>query len=139
MREEWQERSSFGSNWLRFQVPPELLPISSTRATVQVKASGPMGRLEILGLKGDAIQSVQVVTDPVGTITIDVTDADLLEISPDGGLSLGVNAGIPTPDAAPGPDGTAPAPSPNAQLKANYWRIESLSLQLWATTSKADE
>ncbi|MFO0919147.1 MAG: hypothetical protein U0872_12635 [Planctomycetaceae bacterium] len=139
MREEWQERSSFGSNWLRFQVPPELLPISSTRATVQVKASGPMGRLEILGLKGDAIQSVQVVTDPVGTITIDITDADLLQISPDGGLSLGVNAGIPTPDAAPGPDGAAPTPSTNAQMKANYWRIESLSLQLWATTSKADE
>ncbi len=144
-RQEWQERSSFGSNWLRFQVPPELLPITAAKARVQIKASGPMGRLEVLGLKGDAVQSLQVVTDPVGTVTIEISDADVLTVSADGGVSLGVSAGIPSPEILGANSTTSPesaAANPGSlgdDIKANYWRIEALSLQLWAKTTSNEK
>ena len=54
-----------------------------------------------------------------------ITDTELLQITEDGGLVLGLNAGDPgRPELTHTQD--------DRDTKVNYWRIESLGLQLWA-------
>jgi hypothetical protein len=147
-RKEWQERSTPGSAWLNFQVPREFLPIKPGKARISMKVSGPVGRLEFLGWKHNAVTSLATIIDPVGTLSVDVTDADVLTLSETGGLALGVRAGDPS---RPELTGTTDRPPPLnsaadgsgsrvgkgfSDVKVNYWRIESLTLQLWATTTE---
>ncbi len=122
---EWQERAAPSSAWLRFQVPRELLPVAASRAQVVVQVAGPVGRLELLGRQDGAAQSIQTITDPVGRLVFEITDPKLLQITPDGELVLGLNAGDPSRPELTHTKGDRDA-------KVNYWRIESLGLQLWA-------
>ena len=127
VRKEWQERSSPSTTWLRFQVPRELLPLKANKARLQIKLSGPIGRLEVLGIRENSPVSIESVVDPASTVTVNVSDSDLLTVSSDGDLSLGISGGDPARAQAPNPSGTISG--------ANYWRIESLDLNLWATAT----
>lgn len=122
---EWQERAVPSSTWLRFQVPRELLPVAARRARVVIQVAGPVGRLELLGQHDGAAQTIQTLTDPVGRLMIEITDPKLLQISADGELVLGLNAGDPSRPELTHTQG-------DRDTKINYWRIESLGLQLWA-------
>lgn len=138
-RKEWQERSNPGTSWLSIQVPLELLPASASRARIEIKVSGPVGRIEILGLKNGGVAKLETVKDPVGTVLIDVNDPDALSISDSGELALGISAGDPER-----PELTQSSPlekgwtSKGRQTisKVNYWKIESLTVQLWAKTTE---
>lgn len=138
-RNEWQERSTPGTAWLSIQVPQELLPAEASRARIEIKVSGPVGRIEILGVKNGKIETAETVKDPVGTISIDVNDPDLLSIAATGELTLGINAGDPD---RPELTQTSPSESErssgkrNANAKVNYWKIESLTVQLWVKTTE---
>lgn len=127
-RREWQERSAAGVAWLNVQVPPELTPLAATRARIDMKVTGPIGRVEILGLKGTEVVSLKEVANPVGSISIDISDVDALVVDDDGHLVLGVNAGVPQAENG--------ASNTSKTTKANYWRIESLAIQLWARTAE---
>lgn len=129
-RKEWQERSSPNTTWLSFQIPRGLLPLEATKARLQIKVSGPMNRLEILGLKSDSPVSLETVVDPVGSLAFDIADAELLQVSEQGTLSLGISAGDPARTAS------ASAASGST---SNYWRIDSLSLQVWAKAAERSE
>ncbi len=129
---EWQERSRPSTTWLSFQVPRGLLPSRATKARVDVDVSGLMGRLEILGARNGEVVSLQSVTDPVGTLSFEIDDPDVLTISDDGGLILGIRAGVPTQTEGDGSGTGQASAAVNLAAPANYWRIESLSLQLWA-------
>lgn len=138
-KHQWQERSTPGLAWLSFQTPRALMPIVARRAQIEMKVTGPIGRVEILGLKAGNVVNLKSIVNPVGSLTIEIPDADALTIDQQGRLSLGLSAGHsdqPGPAGnltdTPQTDGAVPAINKNA--KANYWRIESLSLQLWATT-----
>ena len=72
-----------------------------------------------------AAQTIQTLTDPVGRLAIEIADPKLLQISEDGELVLGLNAGDPSRPELTHTQGDRDA-------KVNYWRIESLGLQLWA-------
>ena len=122
---EWQERAEPSSTWLRFQVPHELLPVAASRARVVIQVAGPVGRLELLGRHDGAAQTIQTFTDPVGRLVLEITDLKLLQITADGGLVLGLNAGDPSRPELTHTQG-------DRDTKINYWRIESLGLQLWA-------
>ena len=122
---EWQERAVPSSAWLRFQVPRELLPLFARRAQVVIQVAGPVGRLELLGKSYGAAQTIQTITDPVGRLVFDITDPGLLEITEAGELVLGLNAGDASRPELTHTQGDRDA-------KVNYWRIESLGLQLWA-------
>ncbi len=121
---EWQERAAPSSTWLRFQVPRELLPVKASRARVVIQVAGPVGRLELMGLHEGAAQTIQTVTDPVGRLVFELTDPKLLQITEAGELVLGLNAGDPSRPELTHTQGDRDA-------KVNYWRIESLGLQLW--------
>ena len=139
-RHEWQERSSPGLTWLSFQIPQVLTPLVGRRARIDLKVTGPIGQIEILGLKNGNVTSLKTIANPVGSSSIEITDADVLSIDDQGLLSLGVNAGrfdpaAGTPNGSDKTSSERPIPSSNPNAKANYWRIESLALQLWAETT----
>lgn len=134
----WQERATPGLNWLSFQIPRELLPLTARRARVDLKVTGPVGRIEIFGLKEGTPTSLKTVIDPIGSVAIDLNEADALVIDQEGRLSLGLSAGdasrpeLTHGNSASGGAGGQPQASSG---KVNYWRIESLALQLWAVTT----
>ena len=141
-RKQWHERSTPGTAWLRFQIPRELLPLTANQARIDLKVTGPIGRVEFTGLNHGKMKSLQTIIDPVGAISIDVNDTDALSIDDDGGVSLGVTAGDPTrPElthSSGKPSATANGQTvgnSNRDSKVNYWRIESLTMQLWVTTT----
>ena len=128
LRHEWQERTAPALGWLSFQVPRELLPLAVERARIDLKVSGPIGQVEILGLKEGNVIGLQKVKNPVGSLSIDIADSDALVIDGEGRLALGLDAG--DRDRLPA------APDRIQNAKANFWRIESLALQLWAQTTE---
>jgi hypothetical protein len=121
---QWQDRSNPSAIWLRFQVPPVLVPLEPLRARVTVQVSGPVGKLDIAALRGKETVPLKSWTDPVGTLSLDISDPALLEIAGDGGLFLKVSGGD-----------TSRVDSTKSGGKASYWRIESLRLDLHARTS----
>jgi hypothetical protein len=126
LRHEWQERSAPTVNWLSFQVPRELMPVTIERAQLSLRVTGPVGRIEVLGLKDGNVTSLQTLKNPVGSLSIDMTDPGALTIDREGRLALGLDAG----------DRDRPAAAPGTDQKPNYWRIESLALQLWGQTTE---
>jgi hypothetical protein len=129
-RREWQERSSPSLTWLSFQLPPKLLPLKPTKAKVNVKVSGDMGQLEILGVKDGAEVTLQTERNPAGTLVFELDDPTVLDVSLDGRLRLGIKAGI-VPNSQP-----EVSVDPMSGTTASYWRIESLTLQLSAVTTE---
>ncbi|RLT21015.1 MAG: hypothetical protein DWI28_00190 [Planctomycetota bacterium] len=123
----WQEKAAPSSTWLRFQVPAVLLPLRIQRARLTIQVAGPVGKLEIAAHRAPDIVTLKTWIDPVGTLAVDISDAELLNVSADGGLLLRVSGGDPDR-----PELT------NADLqlgeKRSYWQIELLTLDLHGKT-----
>jgi hypothetical protein len=144
LKKQWQERSAPGSAWLSFQIPRELLPLAVRAARIDLKVSGPIGRVQFLGLKNRRAIDLKTVMNPVGSLSVDITDLDALTIDAEGRLALGLSAGEPDrpelsqriADKAPSDVPHQTMPSIDQTAKVNYWRIESLALQLWAKTTE---
>lgn len=128
-RRQWIEKSQPAETWLRFQIPNVLLPISAERGRVTMQVKGPMGKLTLAGHRPstNAIVPLKTWIDPVGTLSLDITDPELLSVSADGGLLLRISAGDPDR-----PELTQLEPSNNSIM--SYWQLESLSLELHAKT-----
>lgn len=150
-RKEWQERSTPGENWLSFQLPSSLLPLTANRGRLDVSVSGPVGKLEIMGLKANKVVPLKTIKDPVGSLSIDINDPEVLSINESGRLSLGILAGdadrpeLTRVESTIGPKSAGSSKPNNAEqdfrkvesnAKTNYWRIESLTLQLWAKSTE---
>lgn len=129
LHRQWIEKSQPAEAWLRFQIPQALLPIAVERARVTVRVKGPVGKLALAGHQPstNAIVPLKTWVDPVGTLSLDITDADLLSVSNDGGLLLRLSAGDPDR-----PELTKLETAENSGMI--YWQIESLSLELHART-----
>ncbi len=126
---EWQERSGANTTWLRFQIPRTLLPLKAGKAKLHLKVSGDMGQIEILGAKEATEVVLQTRRAPAGSISFEIEDPSVLDVSIDGGIRLGIKAGL-VPDA--------PLDAPVDLMAGNtksYWRIESLSLELSGVTT----
>lgn len=123
----WQEKAVPSSTWLRFQVPVVLLPLQVQRTRLMIQVTGPVGKLEIAAHRAPDIVPLKTWIDPVGTLALDITDTELLNVSADGGLLLRVSGG----------DSDRPELT-NADLqhgeKRSYWQIESLTLDLRGKT-----
>lgn len=122
-RYEWRESATYSNIWLQFQIPTELLPSLMQRGKVVLQVSGPIGKLELLGLQADKSVSIGTLIDPIGTVSFDVSDRSVLQPNEQGHLRLGLNIGDQSR-----PELTQPS-DPDA--KPNYWRVESLTLTLW--------
>ena len=129
----WQERSSPCTTWLSFQIPRSLLPAKVSKVQLDIKASGAIGRLELLGIRDHSAVRLKEVVNPVGMVHIEITDASVLNLSEDGELGLGIAAG--DPNRAGGSDPT----KMKVGATADYWKIESAGLNVWATTTDGQE
>lgn len=130
-RQLWQERSKPSTTWLGVQIPHAFLPLRPSQATVEIDVSGLMGQIELLATRNGDVVRLKTVNDPVGTLTFEIDDPEVLAITDDGELLLGVSAGIPE-EAGTTADGN------NAGDPANYWQIDSLSVQLRATIAETE-
>jgi hypothetical protein len=125
---EWQERTGACVTWLSFQIPRQVLPLKATKASIKLKVDGAMGRIGLIGVKNGVEVPLQSMTDPVGSFSFEIDDPEVLDISIDGRLTLGVSTGI---------QAAAPREIPvGGSAAANYWKIDSLTLQLWATATE---
>jgi hypothetical protein len=125
----WIEKSRPSETWLRFQLPTVLLPIAIERGRVTVQVNGPVGKLSLAGLHPRTKEVVPLKTwiDPVGSLSLEITDPDLLSVSADGGLLLHIAAGDADRPELTQLDAT------ETSIKS-YWQIESLNLELKAKT-----
>ncbi len=129
---EWQQKSAPTMTWLKFQIPEVLLPVAVQRGRVVIRVAGPVVRLEIAGLRPNRqdIVPIKTWTDPVGTLSLELTDSELLNLSADGGLMLRVAGGDPSRVESL-------SSTPDLDAKVSYWRIESLALELHVKTTEA--
>ena len=88
-----------------------------------MQVTGPVGKLEIAGLRGKEAVPMKTWMDPVGTLSYEIDDSALLHVT-DGGLLLRISGGDP---ARPG--------LTQSIGKANYWQIESLHVDLQGKTA----
>jgi hypothetical protein len=124
----WQEKSAPSATWLRFQVPLVLLPIEVERARVVLNVTGPVGKLEIAGQRNNNAVPLKTWIDPLGQLSLEITQTELLPISRDGGLLLRISGGDPDrPELTHTETDSGP--------KTNYWRILSLALELDVKTA----
>jgi len=128
-RQEWQERSKPSTTWLGIQIPRALLPLQATQASIEITVSGLMGQIEVLAVKDGSAVSLETVADPVGTLTFEIDEPEVLAVSESGELLLGVSAGVSEESGAAGTGANTGDP-------ANYWQIDSLSVQLRATIAE---
>lgn len=131
-KREWQPKSVPTTTWLRFQIPSVLLPVAIQRGRLVIRVAGPVVRLEVAGLRPNLqdIVPIKTWTDPVGTLSLELTDSEMLRVTADGGVMLRVSGG------APNPLGQATS-IPDADTKPSYWHIESLALELHVKTTEA--
>lgn len=131
-KREWQQKAVPTTTWLRFQIPSVLLPVAIQRGRLVIRVAGPVVRLEIAGLRPNLqdIVPMKTWTDPVGTLSLELTDSEMLRATADGGVMLRVSGGAPNQlDQA--------TSVPNADTKPSYWHIESLALELHVKTTEA--
>jgi hypothetical protein len=128
IHQEWAEKSAPSSTWVRYQVPSQLLPLKPQTARIQVRVSGPIGKLEISGMKLGRVVPLKKWIDPVGAVEL-TAEGDALSFDATGGILFRVAAGDPDR-----PELTRTETSDGT--KTNYWRIESLKLELKAQTTE---
>jgi hypothetical protein len=137
-RQEWQERTNPSSTWLNFQLPKELLPLQATKAQININVSGLMGTIEILGIRNGEAIGLQTVTDPVGSMSFEINDPGVLNVSQNGELAIGINAGFLAQSASIDTSQQTASRLETRTLATSYI-INSLSLQLWAIASEIHE
>ncbi|MCA9111035.1 MAG: hypothetical protein KDA52_13875 [Planctomycetaceae bacterium] len=133
---EWQERSSPSTTWLNVHIPKSLLPLQASKLQIEVMVSGLMGQIEILGVNEGRVISVEKVTDPVGKLLFEIVDPGVLTVSDDGELTIGLSAGVQADDANPSAGATG---NLNSSTPVDYWRVQSMAVQLWAVTIESAE
>ncbi|MCA9109191.1 MAG: hypothetical protein KDA52_04525 [Planctomycetaceae bacterium] len=125
-KRQWQERSGPSTATLRFQVPPEIGPIRLREARITIKVIGPMGLLQVSGIQDGTLVPVKSWTDPAGEIYVQWDNPDLLELDDAQGFRVHLSMGDP---------GRPELTQATAGGGMNYFRIESLNLELQATTT----
>ncbi|MEZ6049959.1 MAG: hypothetical protein R3C02_01000 [Planctomycetaceae bacterium] len=123
-------------------IPKSLLPLQASKLQIEIMVSGLMGQIEVMGLKDGSIVSVEKVTDPVGKLVFEIVDPGVLTVSDSGELTIGLSAGVQpeaAANAASSNSASGTTGTQNSKSPANYWRVQSMALQLWAVTTESAE
>jgi hypothetical protein len=131
-KKEWSQKADPSTSWFRLQIPGALLPAELVGGKISVQVSGPIGKLEIGGVRDNTPVSVKTWVDPVGTLTLDLTETEPFRIAADGGLLIRIAGGDPAR-----PELTRP--EEDLSGKVNYWKIEGLDVELRVRTSASPE
>lgn len=103
---------------LRFQLPPQVLPLEVERATLFVQLRAPFRRVVVGGVRDGRVVPAFAGPVPVDAFRVDLTDPALLRPDADGGLLIDLNIG----SAVGGPPETV-------------WKLEALALEVAGRTA----
>ena len=126
---EWMETRNGSRILLRFQIPPEVLPIEPTSATLTIKLAAGSRKVTFQhGLPGKLTES-HTLDSPVGMFDVPLNSDGRIVLDDRGGLYVLLEVGdVESGDDAP--------PSPDAggisELKDEYWKVDWMSLALRA-------
>ena len=104
------------------------------KAHLAIKVSGAIDRIEVLSVKNNAVVSLQKMKNPVGTLQMEIADTSVLDLSEEGELVIGISVG--DPDRAASSSNIA---NSKVGSTSDYWKIESLGLNVWAKTTETME
>lgn len=113
----WSEYPHASKLTLRFQLPQELLPLASDKATLTLKITAPLRDVSIVAIAGDRETSVADYSSPVGVLTTDI-DGAAYELDARGGLMLRLTVSDVASDSAD-----------SAIVQDRYWKIDWLRLE----------
>lgn len=119
----WSFKSVPSTSWFRFQAPKVLLPAAPESARIDLRVTGPVGKLELALADGAEPVPVKTWIDPVGTLSFEIQDPDLLQLHSAGSFYVRVSGGDPDRPELTNPD-------PAGSGKLSYWQLESLSVSL---------
>ncbi len=120
------ERSGNIESWVRFQLPREVLPLDLDGARVTLRVSGGIDGIELLGRKGEAVETIRTWKSPAATLAVAISSRELLTLDDRGGLSLGVR--VRSADASADADSSSPR---------QHWQVESMRVEASGTTREA--
>ena len=88
------EATTATHSMFEFVLPPQILPAELDSATVELKITAPSREVQILARNAKTGEIVAVgdpIDSPYGVQRIEIDDADLLRVSGDGALELGIS------------------------------------------------
>jgi hypothetical protein len=108
------EATSEVDQLLRFQLPPEALPMKVERARLTAMVEAPSRRVTISAGSDGNVVELHHVDSPLDVVRVDITDARLLKLDELGGLLLSIRINDP----------------PNTGGTPQKWRIDYLDLEI---------
>jgi len=117
----WVESKLGVTEWLRFQLPREVLPMQVRRATITLAGRAPSRSLEVLAFAGDEPETVLRLSHPMGAYSCEVDRPELLQLDDTGGLRLAIRVSQ---------DETA---RPRDATDTVAWKIDSLQVEIAGT------
>ncbi|MCI0642438.1 MAG: hypothetical protein L0Y72_31090 [Gemmataceae bacterium] len=111
---------------LRFQLPAAALPLRVERARLVAKIQAPVRRVTISGMSADGPVQLHQADGPLDPFRVDITDARLLQLDSQGGLSLNVSIG----------EVAGVKPGPLDFGKSQKWTIDYLELDVEGTVTR---
>jgi hypothetical protein len=117
-RDEWvAARRRPARTLLRFQVPPELLPLRVERAVLEVDLNAQARPFAVFAGEGPGAEVLASRYSPVGKVRLVIDRPDALRPDPGGGVYLGLEIG-------------AAARLPGEANASSEWKINDLQLEL---------
>ena len=92
----WSFKARPSTSWMRFQAPRVLLPAAAESARIDLRVTGPVGKLELALASGAEPVPVKTWIDPVGALSFEIQDPDLLQLHPGGRFTCGFRGAIRT-------------------------------------------
>jgi hypothetical protein len=129
-RQEWLACRTASRVWLRFQIPKQVLPLTPSRATLEVKIAAPDWTVQVVGLAGETQIPLESWNGPVGNHLCKIDQPEVLLLDGEGGLLLGIHVG----DKAAGP-----AADPREGKARPAWKIDSVQLEVAGETLPPDK
>jgi hypothetical protein len=122
------ERTGETDAWVRFELPPQVVPLDLEEVTVSFAVKGAVGTVELLGRSGDRTESLHVWRSPAGALQVKVRRRDVLGLDDRGGIRLGFRVrGSERPVEK----------SPGRAALARYWQIDSVRVEASGRTREA--
>ncbi len=116
IRGEWADSQYAICQWLRFQMPPSVLPLEVRRAVISLSLRAPSRSVDVLALDDRQPVVVKSLTHPIGTFEVVLDQPELLRLDGEGGLAVAIR--VSGEESADLSDLMAVAP----------WKIESLCM-----------
>ncbi len=111
--------------FLRFQLPPEILPVELTEATFTIKLTAPGRKFELLSAATGELIPLAEQDSPLGTLSFTIDDPRALLLDADGGLILAFRVGD-RQDASGG-------------ISSAGWQVNYVQLEAQATVSPSQK